>query len=163
LEVADRLAAFCWQLEDQAILPHAESAAVSFKAYADDIKTHQRKIAVILQSLDGTVNVVSLRHYKFNLRPYMQRRSLTCFCYQLSKILEFRNSQILCAINQATAKNMDTLRDIAIDVGKENKSMSAMAAQTQKDSKSLKALTTVATIFLPPTLLAVCYAQLQCS
>ena len=63
LEVADRLAAFCWQLGAQGILPHAGDNAASFKSYADDIKTHQRNIAVILQSLDGTINIVSFQRY----------------------------------------------------------------------------------------------------
>jgi len=68
LEVAHQLATFCWQLGDQSILPHARNATASFEAYADDIKTHQRKIAVILQSLDGTVNIVCFQHYTLNLR-----------------------------------------------------------------------------------------------
>ena len=47
------------------------------------------------------------------------------------------------------------MKDVAIETKKENETLTRLAAQTANDSKTLKALTLIATIYLPATFLAV--------
>ena len=46
LELADRLIAFCWQLEAQGLLPNASNIPEPVELYAADIKSHQTNIAM---------------------------------------------------------------------------------------------------------------------
>ena len=45
---------------------------------------------------------------------------------------------------------------IAFENNKENRNLSQIAAQNQKDSRTLKTLTLIATMYLPASLIAVC-------
>ena len=47
------------------------------------------------------------------------------------------------------------MKDVAIETKKENETLTKLAAQTANDSKTHKALTVIATIYLPATFLAV--------
>ncbi|KAH8723430.1 hypothetical protein GQ44DRAFT_313658 [Phaeosphaeriaceae sp. PMI808] len=136
LELADRLVTFCSQLQTQGFLPNANDILISVELYAADIKNYQRNIDMILQALEGTVDVIT-------------------------KILSLQNSGALRAFNNGTARNLGLLKDTVTEIAKESKRTNSIAAETQKDSMSLKALSTVATIFLPPTLLAtICSSNL---
>lgn len=59
----------------------------------------------------------------------------------MSKILEYRNDEVVLKTNQAMQENLEVGREIA--------------TKGEKDSKTLKALTMVATMYLPASLLAV--------
>jgi Mg2+ and Co2+ transporter CorA len=74
---------------------------------------------------------------------------------QLSKILECRRDEILLQTSKAMQGNLDVLKRIAFESGEENRNLSHIALQNQKDSNSLKALTMIATTYLPATLIAV--------
>ncbi|KAM0802246.1 hypothetical protein BDR22DRAFT_887911 [Usnea florida] len=69
------------------------------------------------------------------------------------RILEYRNDETMRAHSQA-------LRDIASAQRSEGETMTSLTRQTAQDSKMLKALTIVASLYLPPTLLAV-YASIN--
>jgi hypothetical protein len=67
---------------------------------------------------------------------------------QLSKILEFRNDEVTLRTSQAMRDNLEVLSRIALQSAR-------IAEQAQKDSKILKALSVIATIYLPASLVAV--------
>ncbi len=67
---------------------------------------------------------------------------------QLSKILEFRNDKMQCRTSEATQGSLVALNRLASE-------SSIAIEQSLQDSKSLKTLTIVATMYLPATLLAV--------
>jgi hypothetical protein len=69
--------------------------------------------------------------------------------------LKYRNNKTISVVNDIKTKSLDHLKDITADTAKESKRANSLAAGTQKDSLSVKALTTVATALLPATLLAV--------
>ncbi|RDW60750.1 hypothetical protein BP6252_12133 [Coleophoma cylindrospora] len=73
----------------------------------------------------------------------------------LSRILESRNNEVRREINQATERNISSLRDITFRIQKETLDASTLAHQTQRDAKTVKALTVIAIIFLPASLVAV--------
>jgi hypothetical protein len=52
--------------------------------------------------------------------------------------------------------NLEVLKRIAFVSGEENRNLSKISAQNQADSHTLKALTTIATMYLPASLIAVC-------
>ena len=74
---------------------------------------------------------------------------------QLSKILEFRNDRILLQTSQAMQNSLGTLNRIA--------GQSAdVAEQGRLDSRTLKMLTVIATMYLPASLIAVrCRSSLE--
>lgn len=69
---------------------------------------------------------------------------------QHEKILEYRNDETMQTHSQA-------LRDLASAQKTEAENMTRLTRQTAQDSKMLKALTVMATLYLPASLLAVCY------
>jgi hypothetical protein len=52
-------------------------------------------------------------------------------------------------------ENLNIMRHIASDSEQRNETLATLALQSQRDSKHLKALTQVATMYLPATLIAV--------
>jgi hypothetical protein len=62
LELADRLGAFCSQLEAQNLLPKTSNITASVEHYAADIRNHQRNIAMVLQTLNSTASLVRFKH-----------------------------------------------------------------------------------------------------
>ena len=52
-------------------------------------------------------------------------------------------------------QSLGSLRSIAVLNQQENKTLSALAVQGRKDSQTMKALTTMATVYLPGSLIAV--------
>jgi Mg2+ and Co2+ transporter CorA len=75
----------------------------------------------------------------------------------MTKILELRDMESLRETNRAMQLNLIVLQTIATQSQGETEILSRVARQTQKDSITLKVLTLIATIYLPATLLAVCY------
>jgi hypothetical protein len=67
---------------------------------------------------------------------------------QLEKILQFRNDEL-------RERNSLALRQIATETRNENEIMTKHAENSVRDSKLLKALTMLATMYLPATLFAV--------
>ena len=74
---------------------------------------------------------------------------------QLSKIVEFRNDQVLRDTNRAMQATLDVLQNIAFQNQRENETLAKLALNGQSDSKTLKALTLIATMYLPASLIAV--------
>lgn len=71
------------------------------------------------------------------------------------KILEYRNDEAIQESGIARHTTLDVMKDVAIETKKENEGLAKLAAQTAKDSKTLKTLTLIATIYLPAIFLAV--------
>ena len=74
---------------------------------------------------------------------------------QLSKILDCRNGRTIRDTNVAMEQNLSILRTLGIDSKVESDLIVRLARQSYKDSKTLKALTVVATAYLPASLIAV--------
>jgi Mg2+ and Co2+ transporter CorA len=73
----------------------------------------------------------------------------------LSKILEFRHDEIILKTSTAMQYNLNMLKRITFENVEENRNLSQIATQSQKDSQTLKALTMIATMYLPASLIAV--------
>ena len=69
--------------------------------------------------------------------------------------MNFRNEALLQNASETMNQSLEALRGITYQTQKENNTLSRVALQTQKDSKALKALTTIATVYLPASLIAV--------
>jgi len=78
---------------------------------------------------------------------------------QLSKILESRTSTSLRLINQTMQTNLSLIQHTATDTLHENSTMATIAKQSTKDSKRLQALTLIATLYLPATLVATVFSS----
>jgi hypothetical protein len=82
-------------------------------------------------------------------------RKDTNWLLQLSDIVEFRNGEILWKTSHAIHENLAIVRQIAFQSDQRSETLATLAVQCQRDSKRLKALTQVATMYLPATLIAV--------
>lgn len=74
---------------------------------------------------------------------------------QLSKILEFRNDKAVQQSYKASQSSLRVLERISVEGREENTLLLRLAQQSQKDSRTLTALTVVATFYLPASLIAV--------
>jgi hypothetical protein len=74
---------------------------------------------------------------------------------QLSKILEFRNDKTLRESNQVMQTTLSVLQHLFSESRDENKLLLELAQQGQRDSRTLKAFGSVATMYLPASLIAV--------
>ena len=79
---------------------------------------------------------------------------LTCLM-QLSKIFFARQDETLLRTNTAMQGNLDMMERISLENQEHNRNLSQIAEQSQNDSRSLKALTMIATTYLPASLVAV--------
>jgi len=73
----------------------------------------------------------------------------------LSAALEFRNYEALSRTNQAMYDHLTVLRTLSFKTQQEQSLLGQLAIQGQRDSKSVKALTLIATMYLPMSMLAV--------
>ncbi|KAF2809123.1 uncharacterized protein BDZ99DRAFT_571941 [Mytilinidion resinicola] len=77
----------------------------------------------------------------------------------LSKILDFRHDEVLLKTSTAMQANLDVLKRIAFVNGEENRNLSKISTQNRADSHTLKALTTIATMYLPASLIATLFSS----
>lgn len=71
--------------------------------------------------------------------------------------MEFRDMQVLCETNREMQANLARMQNIASENQRESEVLASIAKQGQKDSMTFKALTLIATIYLPASLAAVRY------
>ena len=71
---------------------------------------------------------------------------------QINKILEFRTSR------QLERTNTTMLHTLAL-LGEQARALTLLSEQREKDSKSMKAVTSVATLYLPATLVATVFSS----
>jgi hypothetical protein len=74
---------------------------------------------------------------------------------QLSKILEYRNDEAICHSEEAIRSNGEALNQITSAIRTENEKLNELTSKTARDSKTMKALTFLATLYLPASLIAV--------
>lgn len=74
---------------------------------------------------------------------------------QLFHILEYRNDESIHKTSQALTGNVAVLGRIANDTKRENERMARISEQSSKDSRAMRVLTFVATLYLPATFMAV--------
>lgn len=77
----------------------------------------------------------------------------------LSKILDSRHDEVLLKTSTAMQASLEVLKQIAFVSGEENRNLSKISAQNQADSHTLKALTTIATMYLPASLIATLFTS----
>ncbi|MCJ1453190.1 hypothetical protein MMC28_003536 [Mycoblastus sanguinarius] len=132
LEVLCGCILHCRELELQGI----ESAKMcdQIASYTAQLEGHKRKIEVLLVQSSGTTHL-------------------------LLKILEYRNNEVIHANSETLRSNVRLIGLIAGDTKKENENMSRLTEQGRKDSISVRALTLVATFYLPGTFLATIFSS----
>jgi hypothetical protein len=74
---------------------------------------------------------------------------------QVLHILQSRNNENMHEQSRALMRDIEALQGIANDTRSQSKTIASIARQASRDSQSIKALTTVATMYLPASLLAV--------
>ena len=74
---------------------------------------------------------------------------------QLLHILQSRNNENIHEQSRALKSDIETLKGIANDTRLQSKTIAGFTRQAGRDSQSIKALTIVATMYLPASLLAV--------
>ncbi|KAK3379117.1 hypothetical protein B0T24DRAFT_610744 [Lasiosphaeria ovina] len=99
-----------------------------------EIHYHKRSIARMVRDISGVENLLSM-------------------------IFELRNSRHIQKLNQGASDNLDILKGIAIQGQIENKYLSHAAERAQQDSSSLKALSFIATAFIPGTFIATVFSS----
>jgi hypothetical protein len=72
----------------------------------------------------------------------------------------FRNEELLHASNRASCKTLDALLDLTSQGKRQQETLTSLLRHGYADSAMLKALSVVATVCLPPSLLAVSYTYL---
>jgi len=155
LGVATKMIEHCHTLEKSG--HQDERIELSINAYAADIEVHQQTVRMIVETLQGTFDMVRAMNYllkrQLNLIEELTR------LIQLSKIIEFCNIESLRSIGEASEKHMAFLNSLTLQIRNENCASATLAVHTHRDAKAMKALTTVATIFLPASIIAVCFSQ----
>lgn len=66
-------------------------------------------------------------------------------------MLDHRNDQVL-------HRHGKVMNELAIEANRERTVINELSEKMQKDSRSMRVLTSVALIYLPASLIAVCYA-----
>ena len=74
---------------------------------------------------------------------------------QILHILQSRNNENMHEQSRALKRDIEALQGIGNDTRSQSKTIAGIAKQAGRDSQSIKALTTVATMYLPASLLAV--------
>ncbi|PMD30987.1 hypothetical protein L207DRAFT_641160 [Hyaloscypha variabilis F] len=77
----------------------------------------------------------------------------------LYKILEFRNGKTLEQTNQAAHTHLDFLKKIAEKSGEDTSTIAKIARNSLQDSKTFKAMSLLATLYLPSTLIATIFSS----
>ncbi|OCK78124.1 hypothetical protein K432DRAFT_444833 [Lepidopterella palustris CBS 459.81] len=134
LDVATKLQEHCHRLDKLGFTPKSDKIEKSIEAYAADIQVHQQSVRVIMETLQSTFDL-------------------------LSKIIEFRNIESLRSIIEASEKHIVFLKDLTLRIHHENCTSATLAVHTHKDTKAMKALTTIATTLLPASLMATIFSS----
>ncbi len=116
-----------------------EPEIIQLDDFLGHCKRVRRGIETLLQVANGIDELVSPRLFI----PYPQE-----LIVQLSKILEFRNDRVLLQTSQAMQNSLGTLNEISAQNAE-------VAEQGRLDSRTLKMLTVIATIYLPASLIGV--------
>lgn len=82
----------------------------------------------------------------------------TC-CLQLFQVLEYRNDELQIQTSRAIQYNGDQLKALSQAASAENGFMTRLTYEIQNDSKFIKILTTIAMLYAPASLMAVCTEQ----
>ncbi|KIW13610.1 hypothetical protein PV08_08800 [Exophiala spinifera] len=106
----------------------------NIRAYTSEMAIHKRNIAFLL---DESTNTASL----------------------LSKLLEARMSTSLRVINQTMESNLSLIRNTSTNTLQENLTIATIAKQGTKGSRKIHALTLIATLYLPATLVATVFSS----
>jgi Mg2+ and Co2+ transporter CorA len=129
---------------------NSDSVISDLENYMQQMKTHEAKVESILQSAEWTSSLVSLKTPKSKTLKTMITQT-----NQLSKILEYRNDEAIRLSEEAIRSNGEALKQITSAIRTENEKFNQLTTQTAQDSKMMKALTFLATLYLPASLIAV--------
>ncbi|KAH7080741.1 hypothetical protein FB567DRAFT_531627 [Paraphoma chrysanthemicola] len=111
-----------------------EKARGTVLSYTADIQVHQESLKTLLNLL---------------------HRIDTLF----SQIIEVQNVNRLQSVTEMSSRQLDSLNSLIKDIRDESRNSSTLVAHTHSDTKSMKALTTVATALLPASLIATIFSS----
>lgn len=121
----------------------------NIERYSRRIHRYQKQAASLLDRCVSTEELVS-RSFKPSLAGADSDIS-----YQISKILAFRDNELAQSNHQAMRESLEVLKGLSLQGREENVKLTELATQSHKDSRMLKALTVIATTYLPGTFIAV--------
>ncbi|KAL9075021.1 MAG: hypothetical protein Q9161_001952 [Pseudevernia consocians] len=102
--------------------------------YSSRLRGHRRRVLALLRYTDGSTRL-------------------------LSQIIEFRNDETLKVAGQALQANVEILKAISMEAKQESVSLTSIARRGQSDSTTLKALSRIAMLYLPATLIATIFSS----
>jgi hypothetical protein len=140
------------RLEKLKVIASSQAGIAEIEVYISQLKGHCRTIKSIIQQSTGTWHLVRLSFLKLLI---LHTETNDSRALQLLKIQEFRSEQALRENNDAIRNSLGYLQSTSSDSRTENMLLVRLAAQSQRDSQTLKAFTLVATMYLPATLIAV--------
>jgi len=118
-----------------------------YSSFACKISETQAELSLPVDML-----IVQTRTYRRRMISFINRLRSTAEV--LSKILEFRSQEALAATTRAMRDNIDMLRHISAQTQQDQHLLGMLARQAHQESKSVRALTVIATMYLPASLLA---------
>ncbi|KAL8853066.1 MAG: hypothetical protein Q9221_002096 [Calogaya cf. arnoldii] len=105
--------------------------------HSSELRIHRSAVNATLERSQGTLNLVG----------------------QLFKILELRNDESFTRKAAALHEDIEQLRDTAHMTRRENEAITKLAEQNRRDSRALKALSVLGTLYLPATFSATLFSS----
>ncbi|KAL8719810.1 MAG: hypothetical protein Q9181_008016, partial [Wetmoreana brouardii] len=129
LEVARACVTQCREIERLGLSDASQAVLDELEVYISQMMSHKDIVTSLLEHSRGTMEL-------------------------LFKILEFRNSENIGRNAAALHKDVGLLRDVAFQSKEEGKAITKLAQQNRSDTRSLKALSILGTLYLPATFMA---------
>ncbi|KAL8773594.1 MAG: hypothetical protein Q9194_004301 [Teloschistes cf. exilis] len=134
LEIAKGCVTHCRELELFEGNTSSQAVFSELEAYSSQMQSHRSMVSNLLEHSRGTMEL-------------------------LFKILEYRNSESFSRGATALHKDVELLRDVALQSKQESKVMTKLAEQNRSDTRSLKSLSVLGTLYLPVTFLATIFSS----
>ncbi|KAL8705415.1 MAG: hypothetical protein Q9201_001487 [Fulgogasparrea decipioides] len=134
LEIARTCVTQCREIERLGLSDGPQAVLAELEVYSSQMMSHKDIVTSLLEHSRGTMEL-------------------------LFKILEFRNSENIGRSAAALHKDVGLLRDVAFQSKEEGKAMTKLAQQNRSDTRSLKALSIIGTLYLPATFIATIFSS----
>jgi hypothetical protein len=151
-----RIASRCSKL-DRSMKPFVDEnpccdIAKGLAIFMEELSLYNGAVAYLSKRASSTAELVSSRTF---FQCYKKLRKYSYLTLQLSGILATRSEVILLERIQEMQGSLHALENLSFQAQVENKRLLGLADQGHKDSKIIKTLTQVATMYLPASLIAV--------
>lgn len=127
----------------------AEHMRRSMSSIAEDVRVYRKSTELLSEMLQSTCSLVS------SLELNYQTCQLTDSSKKFSRNIEIRSIDKLQCLSEMSEKHFGSLHILTKEIRDQANDSGVLALRTQSDARSMKALSTIATVFLPASLVAV--------